>query len=585
MKATTKETIRIYLDQTKRHPFAVFLIVTGAILATSSSLYRPIILKNFIDTLSSGRTDITGELINLVFQVLLAGLGIWVGWRMASFTASKMVARILPDILNLCFNYLHNHSYNFFNNSFVGSLVAKVNRYARSYEKIFDQITWNIGPTIITIIVILAVLFQRFPLLGLIVLIWAIIYTYWSYRFVHFKMKYDLQSAEAETKTTAHLADTITNQLNLKLFSDLKTESRSFYRITDKLHQTYRRAWFLDSTAEAIQSSFLFILEFAILYAAVRLWEQGMLTIGDFVLIQGFLLQIFHHLWGVGKYLRKIYEGLADAEEMTEILLTPHEIVDTPRARTLKVEKGSIAYRNVDFTYHGKKNVLNDFNLTIQPGERIALIGQSGGGKTTIIKLLFRFFDIQGGEILIDGQNIAQVTQESLRRHLALVPQEPVLFHRTLMENIRYARPGATNEEVIRAAKLAHCHEFISSLPDQYQTFVGERGVKLSGGERQRVAIARAILKDAPILVLDEATSSLDSESERYIQAALANLMKDRTTIVVAHRLSTIMQMDRIIVIGQGKIIEEGTHNQLLELKKGTYQKLWEIQAGGFSQP
>jgi ATP-binding cassette subfamily B protein len=276
-------------------------------------------------------------------------------------------------------------------------------------------------------------------------------------------------------------------------------------------------------------------------------------------------------------------EFLLDAEEMTAILTTPHEIQDAPGAKTLSVTQGKIQFDLVSFGYD-ERLIFKKFNLTIHPGEKVALIGPSGGGKTTIVKLLFRFFDINGGKITIDGQNIASVTQDSLRDGLALVPQEPILFHRSLYDNIAYARPSAKESEVYEAAKLAHAHEFIKAFPKGYETFVGERGVKLSGGERQRVAIARAILKNAPILVLDEATSSLDSESEMLIQDALHNLMSNRTTIVIAHRLSTIMQMDRIVVIDGGKVIEEGKHKELLKVKQGTYQKLWEIQAGGFTK-
>ena len=285
----------------------------------------------------------------------------------------------------------------------------------------------------------------------------------------------------------------------------------------------------------------------------------------------------------MGKQVRSFYEALADSNEMTEILTTPHEVEDAPGAKLLKIKSGGIEFQNVNFKYEQAANVLQNFNLQIAPGERVALIGPSGGGKSTIVKLLMRFTDVQGGEILIDGQNIAKVTQDSLRQNISLVPQEPMLFHRTLMSNIRYGKPGASDEQVIEAAKLAHAHEFISKLPQGYKTFVGERGIKLSGGERQRVAIARAILKNAPILVLDEATSSLDSESEHFIQDALKNLMENKTVIVIAHRLSTIMQMDRIIVLENGKITEQGKHEELIKAKEGTYQKLWQIQAGGFS--
>jgi ATP-binding cassette subfamily B protein len=259
-------------------------------------------------------------------------------------------------------------------------------------------------------------------------------------------------------------------------------------------------------------------------------------------------------------------------------------VVDKPKAREFKFKHGAIEFSKVGFTYKEGVDVLSDFSLNIKPGEKVALIGSSGGGKSTIVKLLFRFFDIQKGRISIDSQDISTVTQDSLRKNLSLVPQDPILFHRSLMENIRYGKPEASEEEVVEASRVAHCHEFISGFPQGYETLVGERGVKLSGGERQRVAIARAVLKNAPILVLDEATSSLDSESEMLIQDALKKLMKGKTVIVIAHRLSTIMQMDRIIVIDGGKIVEEGKHKELLKAQEGIYQKLWNIQAGGFGK-
>jgi ABC-type multidrug transport system fused ATPase/permease subunit len=266
---------------------------------------------------------------------------------------------------------------------------------------------------------------------------------------------------------------------------------------------------------------------------------------------------------------------------MVELLEMPHDVQDITTATPLNVDKGRVTFRDVDFYFHETRPVLTRFNFAIESGEKVALVGPSGAGKTTITKLLLRLYDLKAGALEIDGQNIAHVTQDSLRNAIAFVPQEPVLFHRTLMDNIRYGRRDATDEEVIEAAKQAHCHEFIATLPQGYQTFVGERGVKLSGGERQRVAIARAILKNAPILVLDEATSSLDSESESLIQDALKTLMKGKTVIVIAHRLSTIMNMDRIVVMDGGSIVDQGTHAELLT-KDGLYQKLWSIQAGGF---
>jgi ATP-binding cassette subfamily B protein len=327
---------------------------------------------------------------------------------------------------------------------------------------------------------------------------------------------------------------------------------------------------------------FWIFLIIGLYYFSITLWSKGILTAGWFVLIQLYMMNIFSKVWDFGKNMQRLYESLADAEEMTVIFNTPHEIQDVPRAKKLVVKKGKIVFKDVGFNYHATRAVLKKFNLEIAPKENIALVGASGSGKTTIVKLILRMNELTSGHIYIDGQDIARVTQESLWKNISMVPQDPILFHRSLMENIRYGKADATDEDVMEAARLARCHEFIMETDQGYDTFVGERGIKLSGGERQRIAIARAILRNSKILVLDEATSSLDSNSESLIQEALAELMKDKTVIVVAHRLSTIRRMDRIIVIDQGEIIETGKHDELAEKKDGAYAKLWQLQAGGF---
>ena len=303
------------------------------------------------------------------------------------------------------------------------------------------------------------------------------------------------------------------------------------------------------------------------------------------------MLRLIENLWSFGGITRAFYESFADAQEMVLILDIPYEIVDNPIeiAKNIKASpvglwsRGEVIFDNVTYVYKNNNNkVLDNFSLTIPAGQKIAIVGSSGAGKTTFVRLLMRLFNLTSGKITIDGVDISKISQQNLREQIAFVPQDPVLFHRTLMENIRYGRRDATDEEVLKAASLAHCDDFIESLSLGYDTYVGERGIKLSGGERQRVAIARAILKDAPILVLDEATSSLDSHSESLIQDALQKLIQGRTTIVIAHRLSTIRQMDRIVVLEKGKIIEDGTHEELLNSKSGLYKKLWDLQAGGF---
>jgi ATP-binding cassette subfamily B protein len=323
-------------------------------------------------------------------------------------------------------------------------------------------------------------------------------------------------------------------------------------------------------------------LQLGVLALLIYFGMEGAAAIGTLLLVQVYITQLISQLWGLSGMTRNIEQALSDANEMTEILGGALEVKDQHDAKKLLVKKGAIAFNDVTFTHDGNDDALfYNFSLQIKAGEKIGLVGKSGSGKTSLTKLLLRFTDIDGGTIEIDGQDIAKVRQADVRSTIAYVPQEPLLFHRTLRENIAYGMPNATESDIIRAAKLAHAHEFVNTLPHGYETMVGERGVKLSGGQRQRIAIARALLKNAPILVLDEATSALDSESEKLIQDALKHLMKGRTTIVIAHRLSTIQNMDRIVVLDNGTILEQGSHAELLKTD-GTYASLWKRQSGGF---
>jgi ATP-binding cassette subfamily B protein len=395
-------------------------------------------------------------------------------------------------------------------------------------------------------------------------------------------MKYDTKRASMDSFATGVLSDSIANQNTIQLFTGSKYESGYYKEVTNDQAKITRTVWDLNNVLELVLSFVIFLIEFLLFYYAIKYWQVGTISVGTFVLIQVYLVGIGSRLWDFSRVIRDINESFTDAREMVEILKLPHSIKDVKNAKALNVIEGEINFENVCFNFSDSRPVLKDINLVIKPGEKIALIGPSGAGKSTFVKLLFRMYDIVSGAIRIDGQDIGKVTQESLRHNLSLVPQDPILFHRTLLENIRYGRRDATDEEVYEAGRLAHCDEFARGLKDGYGTYVGERGVKLSGGERQRVAIARAILKNAPILVLDEATSSLDSHSESLIQDALDKLMKGKTTIVIAHRLSTIRKMDRIIVVEKGNIVEEGSHDELLKNNSSLYKKLWDLQAGGF---
>ncbi len=581
--ALTLKTLGIFWRASMKYPWQVTTILSGLVLRTVMVDYAPLLYGQLINILASGRTDSALKAgLGLVAVLLVLNMARTLVWRATNFVNNNFQPKVMSDLLNMCYEYLQQHSARFFNSSFVGSLVTKVKRYERSFEVIADQVTFNMGMAFVDIAVIFAILFWQYRQVGMIMIAWAVAFFAFTFIYSLFKLPYDIKRAAADTDTTAQLADSITNNQNIKLFTNYRLENRRFEAVTDTQFRLRRKSWHLGTAGDLIQGVSMVLMEFLVIYLAVGWWREGKLQVGDISVIQYYILRVFDRLWNTGQYIRQIYEALADANEMTEILHEPHEVSDVPDAKQINVSAGKIEFRNVSFGY-GKSAILRNFDLAIAPGERIALVGASGGGKSTIVKLLFRFYDINGGEILVDGQNIADVTQDSLRDALSLVPQEPILFHRSLMENIRYADPKASDKEVIRAAKAAHAHEFISAAQEGYDTLVGERGVKLSGGERQRIAIARAILKDAPILILDEATSSLDSESEMFIQDALYKLMRGRTTIVVAHRLSTIMQMDRIVVIDGGKIIEEGKHKELLKMRQGTYQKLWGIQAGGFA--
>jgi len=570
----------MYLAHTRRYRWSVILIIVLVTVGDLFSILVPLWYKKFFDLL------VADSLYADMFHILVVIFGIefvhYLCIRIASFVTNYVRPAVIRDLSDSAFAYLHKHSFQFFQNHFVGSLVTKANRFSRSYGDVFDKIVWQCFPIVLNVGVINVVLWFQKPILGLIVSVWVFFFLILNYYLSRYKLPHDIKRSECESLSTGYLADTITNQSNVALFNGRQREYVGYTTITAQLRRLRSFSSNLTSIFDSVQWLLMMVLEFGLMYALLRLWKDGQATIGDFVLVQAYLIRMFEKLWDFGRLIRDLYESIADAEEMTVILDTPHETIDARNAKTLHARAGKIVFDNVSFAYHQTRKVVEAFDMTIRGSERVALVGPSGAGKSTIVKLLLRQYDLTKGKIFIDDQRIDKVTMESLWESMSLVPQDPILFHRTLMENIKYGKSDATDKEAINAARAAHAHEFIKDLPYGYNTYVGERGIKLSGGERQRVAIARAILRNAPILILDEATSSLDSESEMFIQDALDTLMKKKTVIVIAHRLSTIMKMDRILVIDDGKIVEEGTHKTLLRKKSGIYKKLWDIQAGGF---
>jgi len=401
---------------------------------------------------------------------------------------------------------------------------------------------------------------------------------------IRFQVPKSLVSAAADSKTTGHFSDIITNALTVKMFGMREHEERAFAQTTTDQYVANRRAWIQEHFYNSMfQSVSIGVFNIVLIASAVYLWQQGVISAGTIVLVQVYVIQTFNTVWSISRNAIRISTAFSDANELVELIDANLDVKDRVNPQPFHPKDSTVAFNNATFYYENSKPVIDSFSLKIQSGERVALVGHSGAGKSTLVKLLLRFADLQKGEIAIGGQNIASILQDDLRKYISYVPQEPLLFHRTLSENISYGKRDATKKDIEEVARRARAHDFITELPHGYDTLVGERGIKLSGGERQRVAIARALLKDAPIIILDEATSSLDSISESYIQEAFDELMKGRTTIVIAHRLSTISRMDRIVVLDRGTIVEDDTHAKLRALG-GIYEELWKSQVGGFLQ-
>jgi len=577
-----KRIFYYYWESTKQYKWYFFgLLFVYSVGVVLSNIFGPLIFKSIIDTIS--KTEIPVLAKEEIFKLLFFfGLNIFiynVFYRIGDFLIVYFEAKGMRDITNDTFKRLSNHSYNFYTNTFAGALVAKSRRFVSSFEGLVDRIALDFLFSFIKIVSIFIVLFYQIPVVGFAFLGWLVIYCVILYLFIRVKIRYDLLNSEADSKTTGVLADTITNIFNLKIFSSAKRE-KSYLKDVIQFHYKARiKSWNFSNYQILVQGFMLGLLQVLVVYLSVNLWLKGEATPGLVVLVQTYMILLFDTLWNLSRSFGKFITHLSDAKEMVDIFDKPIDILDPENPEVLKVNSGEIEFKNVFFEYNDDNEVFTNFNLKIKAGEKIGLVGHSGSGKTTITKMLLRFVDIKNGEILIDGQNIKNITQDDLRSVISYVPQDPILFHRSIGENIGYSKENATQEEIVESSKKAHADEFISKLQNGYETLVGERGIKLSGGERQRVAIARAMLKNSPILVLDEATSSLDSISEVYIQQALSILMKGKTAIVIAHRLSTIAKMDRIIVLDNGTILEEGTHQDLLA-KDGMYTKLWNHQTG-----
>ena len=546
-------------------------------------IVKPLIYKELINLFSSsaGKDLILEQAMYMVVFLSLIVVIYNLGFRIGDFANSYFQSKVMKSLYDFTFNRLLEHSYHFFSSNFSGSIITKSRRFVRSYETLMDIVSFPIYFSLIVFLGIISILFFQAPLLASIFLFWSLLYLGITFLFIRKKVNYDAIEAGADSMVSARLADSISNILNIKIFSSDQREKAGFQAITSDEEIKRRRAWNFGNLQNLAQAAMMGALQVFVVYLSIYLWYRGDLSLGMFAMLQAYMINLFGFLWNLGHSLTRAAKSLTEMQEVIDIFDTPIDILDSKNPEKLRIKEGRIIFKNISFAYKNNNPVLDDFNLEIFPGERVGLVGHSGAGKSTITKLLLRFDDTSSGSIVIDGQNIKNIAQNDLRSVVSYVPQDSILFHRTIRENIAYGKSDATAEEIEMVAKKAFAHEFIVKLRRGYNTMVGERGVKLSGGERQRIAIARAMLKNAPIIVLDEATSSLDSVSEAHIQEAFVELMKGKTTIVVAHRLSTIQKMDRIIVLENGRIIEMGTHRELVS-RNGIYADLWNHQSGGF---
>lgn len=558
------------------------MLLTGLYWGINNSL-TPYILKIIIDRLVAfdGPTDqIFSSVQWLVLAYILMFCGTAVNFRFLDWLKLKLYPAVRKDIIVSMFSYLKGHSHSFFQNNFAGSLSNKITDMNGSAIAILQR-TDEFCAQVASLSVALVVLTLVHPLFACILVVWAIVFIGISVFFTKKVSHLSTDFSRSVTKLIGRIVDSIANVSNTRLFSRFDYEVARIQGSTlSTVSKDRKMQWYILKMRIFQDMAIVFLIS-AMLISLVLFYQADKVTAGDFALIMMISISIFQSIWYFTSQFAQLYEDIGRCRQALTIVTTEHEIKDNANAHKLEVIKGTIKFESVSFSFQPNKSVFDGLSLTIPGGQKLGLVGYSGSGKSTFVNLILRLFEIQAGRILIDGKDIREVSQSSLRENIATVPQDATLFHRSLMENIRYGAIHASDNEVYDASKKAHCDEFIQVLEQGYDSLVGERGIKLSGGQRQRISIARAMLKNSPILILDEATSALDSVTEKHIQDSLKELMQGRTTIAIAHRLSTLLEMDQIIVFDQGKVIEQGTHQELLD-KNNHYAKMWRMQSDGF---
>lgn len=556
------------------------LMLMMVFVAIDASL-RPYLTKVLVDSLiykPDGNLKTVG-LIAVLYVVL--SLLFVICWRLCDWFSLKYEPPLRNHIASTLIEYVREHSHRFYQDHFAGSIASKVQDATALIPSIMATLIYRFFTEILVFMIAFYAFWQIHIGFAFAMLCWVSIFIVAATLLVK-KFNYlTHETAEVSSRIMGNIVDFLGNISSVRFFVGKHIEQQRLSKVQEQyVTASQKRRWFLLKIYTFQGISFV-IYQAICLGLLIYLYQENKVTPGDFVMILTLNMGIISSLWETANEMRTYSENIGTIDQALKILYVPHEIKDSPHAKNLTVKQGRISFENVQFQYPGADLLFENKSIVIEPGQKVGLVGYSGSGKSTFVNLILRLFEVTAGRISIDSQDIREITQDSLHQAIGMIPQDPLLFHRTLMENIRYGKAEATDAEVIQAAKLAHAHEFIKVLPQGYHSLVGERGIKLSGGQRQRIAIARAILKNAPILILDEATSQLDSVSEQYIQDSLWQLMQGKTTLVIAHRLSTLLHMDRLLVFDQGKIVQDGLHEELVN-KAGLYKTLWEAQVGGF---